>query len=67
MMPFIKLLDYLWGSTSGENTVGSERREREEQINTSERRSVSQKWKWRGLEMAICGKGHLSIISNTNQ
>ncbi len=33
----------------------------------SERGSVSQKWKWHGLEMAVSGKGHLSIFNNTNQ
>jgi hypothetical protein len=27
---------------------------------------VSQKWKWRGLEMAVSGKGHLSNLSTTN-
>jgi hypothetical protein len=29
MMPFIKLLEYLWGNTTGENIVGNERRKRE--------------------------------------
>jgi hypothetical protein len=28
MMPFIKLSEYLWGNTTGENVVGSERRMR---------------------------------------
>ncbi len=36
-MPFIKVVAYLWGDTTGENVVGSERRkrarEREQQIN----------------------------------
>jgi hypothetical protein len=29
MMSFIKLSEYLWGNTTGENVVGSERRMRE--------------------------------------
>ncbi len=32
----------------------------------SERTSVSQKWKWHRLEMAVSGKGRLSIFSKTS-
>jgi hypothetical protein len=35
MMPFIKLSEYLWGSTTGENIVGSERRRREREKENS--------------------------------
>ncbi len=33
----------------------------------SERQSVAQKWKWRGLEMAVSEKGHLCIFNKANQ
>ncbi len=33
----------------------------------SERQSVGQKWKWRGLEMAVSEKGQLSISNKANQ
>jgi hypothetical protein len=71
MMPFIKLSEYLCGSVTGENVVGvrGERgRERKRTVDKqSEKRSVSQKQKWRGLEMAVSEKGHLSIFNKTNQ
>jgi hypothetical protein len=35
MMPFIKLLKYLCGSTTGENIAGSERRRWEREIENS--------------------------------
>ncbi len=33
----------------------------------NKRMSVSQKWNWHGLEMAVSEKGHLSNFSKTNQ
>ncbi len=32
-----------------------------------ERRSVGQKWKWRGSEIATSENGHLSIFSKADQ
>jgi len=34
-MPFIKSSDYLWKNTTGENLVGSERRKREREKESS--------------------------------
>jgi len=71
IMPFIKLSEYLCEIVIGENVLGvrGERgRERKRTVDKqSEKRSVSQKQKWRGLEMAVSEKGHLSIFNKTNQ
>jgi hypothetical protein len=48
---------------SGEWVEREGEREREQLIRLwSERWSIGQKWKWRGLEMAISEKGHLSFL-----
>jgi hypothetical protein len=69
MILSIKSAEYLCEITTGENRVGSRQRgrEREKESKQIERQSIGQKWKWRGLEMAVSEKGHLCILSKANQ
>jgi hypothetical protein len=56
----------LGGSRGGGGGGGGRGRKRAKD-KPSESRKVGQKWNWRGLEMAISEKGHLSNFSKTNQ
>jgi hypothetical protein len=48
-----------WRGGGGEKNIVSDLRR--------ERQSLGQKWNWRGLEMAVSEKRHLSIFSKANQ